>query len=124
MRWSRESVTGAVVCEVKELGGLGWARVRSARDWRVSSGPKCGSARDWRVSAVSKCVSARDCSKCGGRRKKVWRSFFRVKKKCWNFRFLVWGLLDRNLDTTGIFISMMLMIFIFGFAKNIENEKC
>ena len=73
------------------------------------------------------------CGKRGGRSSKspfpsygslakVWRQLFRVKK-WWNIRFRVRGLLDRNLNGTGMFISMMLMVFIFGFAKNIYTRK-
>ena len=68
------------------------------------------------------------CSKCGGRRKKVCRQDFRAKN-WWDIRFRVRGLLDCNLDGTGMFISMMRMIFIFGFAKKYRKyrkniEKC
>jgi len=57
---------------------------------------------------------------------RAWQKFNRAifeSKKGDISEISYWGWLDRNLNATGVFISMMPMIFIFGSAKNYLQEK-
>ena len=47
----------------------------------------------------------------------------RTQKKQEISEISYWGWKDRNLIATSVFVSMMRMIFIFGFAKKYLLEK-